>query len=71
MVLLRNGDLHGLWKAMGDTAQIELTEQMAPGEQVFYRIELLGNPPADFINALLRGFTKALSNPIYFNYPDG
>ena len=71
VVLLRNGDLHGLWKTMGDTAQIELTERMAPDEQVFYRIELLGNPPADFINTLLRGFTKALSNPIYFNYPDG
>jgi hypothetical protein len=68
VVLLRNGDLHGLWKAMGDTAQIELTERVAPGEQVFYRIKLLGRPPADFINALLRGFTKALSNPIYFNY---
>jgi len=70
VVLLRNGDFHGLWKAFGDTGQIELTEQMAPGEQVFYRIELLGTPPADFINALLRGFTKALSNPIYFNYSD-
>jgi len=70
LVLLRNGDLHALWKAWGDTAQIELTERIAPGEQVFYRIELLGRPPADFINALLRGFTKALSNPIYFNYSD-
>jgi hypothetical protein len=68
VVLLRNGDLHGLWKASGNTAQIELTEPIAPAEQVFYRIELLGRPPADFINALLRGFTKALSNPIYFNY---
>ena len=68
VVLLRNGALHGLWKALGDTAQIELTERIAPGEQVFYRIELLGRPPADFINTLLRGFTKALSNPIYFNY---
>ncbi len=68
VVLLRNGDIHGLWKAVGYTAQIELTERVAPGEQVFYRIKLLGRPPADFINALLRGFTKALSNPIYFNY---
>ena len=70
VVLLRNGDLHGLWKAMGDTAQIELTEPIAPAEQIFYRIELLGRPPADFINVLLRGFTKALSNPIYLNYSD-
>jgi len=68
VVLLRNGDLHGLWKTAGHTAQIELTERIAPGEQVFYRIKLLGRPPTDFINALLRGFTKALSNPIYFNY---
>jgi hypothetical protein len=70
VLLLRNGDLHGLWEAMGDTAQIELTEPIAPAEQTFYRIELLGTPPADFINGLLRGFTKALSNPIYFNYLD-
>ena len=70
VVLLRNGNLHGLWKAMGDTAQIELTEPIAPAEQIFYRIELLGRPPADFINGLLRGFTKALSNPIYLNYSD-
>jgi hypothetical protein len=70
VVLLRNGDLHGLWKVLGDTAQIEHAERVAPGEQVFYRIEMLGKPPADFINALLRGFTKALSNPIYFNYSD-
>jgi predicted metal-dependent phosphoesterase TrpH len=70
VVLLRNGDLHGLWKASGDTGRIELTERIAPGEQVFYRIELLGRPPPDFINALLRGVTKALSNPIYFNYQD-
>jgi hypothetical protein len=68
VVLLRNGDLHRLWKGMGDTAQIELTEPIAPAEQIFYRIELLGRPPTDFINALLGGFTKALSNPIYFNY---
>ena len=70
VLLLRNGDVHGLWKALGHTAQIELTERIAPGEHVFYRIELLGRPPADFINALLRGFTKALSNPIYLNYSD-
>jgi hypothetical protein len=68
VVLLRNGDLHGLWRALGHTARIELTERIGPGEQVFYRIELLGRPPVDFINALLRGFTKALSNPIYFNF---
>jgi hypothetical protein len=68
VVLLRNGDLHGLWKVFGDAGQIELTERIAPAEQVFYRIELLRRPPADVINALLRGFTKALSNPIYFNY---
>jgi len=70
VALLRNGNLHGLWKAMRDTAQIELTEPIAPAEQIFYRIELLGRPPADFINGLLRGFTKALSNPIYLNYSD-
>lgn len=70
VLLLRNGDLHGLWKAMGDTAKIELTEPIAPAEQVFYRIELLGRPPADFIHVLLHGFTKALSNPIYLNYSD-
>jgi hypothetical protein len=70
VILLRNGDLHGIWKAFGDAGKIELTERIAPGEQVFYRIELLGRPPADFVNALLRGFTKALSNPIYFNYSD-
>ena len=68
VVLLRNGDLHGLWKVLGDTGQIELTERIAPAEQVFYRVQLLGRPPADLINALLHGFTKALSNPIYFNY---
>ena len=55
---------------MQDTAQIEITEQIAPADEVFYRIELFGKPPAGLIDALLRGFTKALSNPIYFNYSD-
>jgi predicted metal-dependent phosphoesterase TrpH len=69
VVLRRNGDPHGLWKAMEDTAEIEITERITPDEQVFYRVELLGMPPADFLNTLLRGFFKAVSNPIYFNYP--
>ncbi len=69
VVLRRNGEPHGLWKALEDTAEIEITERIAPAEPAYYRIELLGMPPPDFLNTLLRGFFKAVSNPIYFNFP--
>ncbi len=70
VVLRRNGDLHGLWRAHGDAARIDLAERIDPSDRVYYRVELLGASTFDFVNTLLRGYTKALSNPIYFNYPD-
>jgi predicted metal-dependent phosphoesterase TrpH len=68
VVLRRNGDLHGLWRAMAEPAGIELTERIEPSDRVFYRVELLGWPTADILESLLKGFTRALSNPIYFDY---
>jgi hypothetical protein len=70
VVLIRNGKRHGMWKITGDTARIEFRERLLPDAQVFYRVELHGNPPEDIINRLLRGSTKALSNPIYFGYSE-
>lgn len=67
--LRKNGQIHGVWKITDTTAQVAFTETVRPGEQVYYRIELMGQPPQDPINRLLRGFMKALSNPIYFGYP--
>ena len=58
-----------MWKITGNTAQVAFTEQVRPGEQVYYRIELMGQPPQEPLNRLLHGFMKALSNPIYFGYP--
>ena len=69
-ILIKNGNLHRIWKITGDTAQIEFRERVSPGDRVFYRIELMGKPPEDFVNRLLRGFTQALSNPIYFGYSE-
>jgi PHP domain len=69
-LLFKNGRLHGLWKISGEPSRIEWTERVAPEEQIFCRVELLGSPPVDPINRLLRGFTKALSNPIYFGYSE-
>ena len=67
--LRKNGKIHGMWKITGNTAQVAFTEQVRPGEQVYYRIELMGQPPQEPLNRLLHGFMKALSNPIYFGYP--
>lgn len=69
-VLIKNGRRHGMWKITGDTARIEFREQVLPDAPVFYRVELYGTPPEDIIDRLLRGFTRALSNPIYFGYAE-
>lgn len=69
-LLIKNGRLHGLWKITGTTTQVDFRERVAPDERVFYRIELWGRPPEDFLLQLLHGITKAVSNPIYFGYPE-
>lgn len=70
VLLVRNGEIHGLWKTAGETARIDFQEWVAPDEHVYYRAELWSRPPQDPIQRDLRGFTVAVSNPIYFGYPE-
>jgi len=49
---------------------MEFSDRVAPHEQTYYRIELLGKPPEGPINRMLRGRMKAMSNPIYFGFTD-
>lgn len=70
VVLLKNGEIFGLWKIAGETTRIDCKERVASAERVYYRAELWSRPPQDPIQRGLRGFTVAVSNPIYFGYPE-
>ncbi len=70
VLVMRNGRFHGLWKLAGDSGVFAFSDRVSPDDPVYYRVELLGRPKPGPINRILRGWVKALSNPIYFGYPD-
>jgi hypothetical protein len=69
-IVLRNGVFHGAWKLSGDPCAFTFSDRVSPDERAFYRVEILGKPKPGLINRLLRGPVQALSNPIYFGYPE-
>ena len=70
LVILKNGSVHGQWPLDGEPGLLAFSDIVDADARVYYRVELLGKPPADPINSLLRGRMQALSNPIYFGFPE-
>lgn len=71
LLVLKNGAFHAAWKLAEDPDLLAFSDRVPAGTRVYYRVELLGKAPSDPIESLLRGWMKALSNPIYFGYPSG
>jgi len=70
LVILKNGAFYGAWTLAGDSGLLTFSDRITPEGPVYYRVELLGKASEDPIESLLRGWMKALTNPIYFGYPD-
>jgi len=70
VLVMKNGGFHGLWKLAAETGVFTFWDPVSPEERAYYRVELLGRPKTGLVNRILRGWVKALSNPIYFGYPE-
>ncbi|MEI8347268.1 MAG: CehA/McbA family metallohydrolase [Pseudomonadota bacterium] len=68
--VFKNGKLFKVWKVSGNVTHLDFQDQIASGEMVYYRVELLGWPSLSIIRKLLYGFVISMSNPIYVNYPE-
>ncbi|MDY0164661.1 alkaline phosphatase [Desulfobotulus sp.] len=67
--VFKNGLLHRAWLLSGGAASVSFTETPDPKGRTHYRAELLGRPENLLSNRLLHGRVKAVTNPIYVNFP--
>ncbi len=65
--VFKNGRLFKVWLLIGSLAEMVFRDHPAPG--TYYRVELLGKPDVALLPQLLYGRVIALTNPIYFGYP--
>ncbi|MEH0018271.1 MAG: alkaline phosphatase [Desulfobacter sp.] len=67
--ILKNGLLHKAWILSGGAASVSFVDTPKKTGRTYYRAELIGNPDLSLIHRLLYGRVKAVTNPIYVNFP--
>ncbi|VFQ45457.1 alkaline phosphatase [Desulfoluna butyratoxydans] len=67
--VLKNGIPHRAWIVSGGATRVTFTDTPASRGRTYYRAELMGTPDLLLFQRLLYGRVKAVTNPIYVNFP--
>ncbi len=67
--LRKNGIIYRAWVLDGAAGSVTVSDVPHSIGHTFYRAELIGRPDVPAATSLLYGRMKAMTNPIYINYP--